>query len=156
MPPASFGGSPRSVSRSDPGSFHITAFALGPRVCKILCVPFKSEVSTSYSPLTLAKVSPASLQSQTFWGLSSQCRTPKAGESQCEAQTPRSLGRTSAIFIILLFVGHLHGSMGLDCTVSLSLLPLLLWFLLYIFSCRRSFLVDSGFSHQSLLYYPCK
>ena len=31
--------------------------------------------------------------------------------------------------------------MGLDCTVSLLFPSILLWFLLYIFSCRRSFLL---------------
>ena len=36
------GGSPRSTSGSDPGSFQITASALVPRVCKIWCAPFKS------------------------------------------------------------------------------------------------------------------
>ena len=36
--------------------------------------------------------------------------------------------------IILLSVGHLPGGVGLDYTTSLLLLPVSLWFLLYIFS----------------------
>ena len=37
--------------------------------CELLCVPFKRGVSISPSPLGLLKLSPAGLQSQTFWGL---------------------------------------------------------------------------------------
>ena len=51
LPPASLGDSPRSAARSDPGYFQITAFALGPRACEILCVPYKSAISISQSPL---------------------------------------------------------------------------------------------------------
>ena len=47
----------------------MTASALGPGVCEILCVPFKGEVSVSNSPVGLPTVSPAGLQSQMFWGL---------------------------------------------------------------------------------------
>ena len=64
LSPASPGGSPRSEDGSDTGSFQITASALGPRECEILCAPFKSGVSISHSPLGLQKVSPAGLQSQ--------------------------------------------------------------------------------------------
>ena len=55
LPPVSPGDSPRSACRSDPSSCQITAFALGPGVCDILCVPFKSEVSVSPSLLGLLK-----------------------------------------------------------------------------------------------------
>ena len=78
-PSASPGSSPRSAGGSDPGSFQITASALGPGVCEIFCVPFNDGVSISYSPLTLPEVSPSCLQSQTFWGLSSWCRTTRIG-----------------------------------------------------------------------------
>ena len=56
--------SPRSAGGSDPGSSQIIVSALGCRVCEILCMPFKSEVSISLSPLGLPKVSPTGLQSQ--------------------------------------------------------------------------------------------
>ena len=49
--------------------------------------------------------------------------------------------------IILQFVGHPTGVMGLDYIVSPPVLPTPLWFLLYVFSCRRSFLVGSGLFH---------
>ena len=50
LPPSFLGGSPRSAGGSDPGSFHITASALGPRACEILSAPFKCGVSISHSP----------------------------------------------------------------------------------------------------------
>ena len=58
--PASPGGSPRSAGGSD----------LLLRVLehvRFLCVPFKSGVSISLSPLGLPKVSPAGLQGQILW-----------------------------------------------------------------------------------------
>ena len=53
--------------------------------------------------------------------------------------------------IIFLLVGHQPGSVGLDYTVSLPLLPIWLWFLLYTFSCRRSFFA----SLQVILINSC-
>ena len=117
LPPASLEGSPISAGGSDPGTFQITASALGPRACEFLCVPFKSGTSISYSLLAL-KLSPTDLQSQTFWGSFSQCRTLRLG-NLLGAQTPCSLERTSVIVIILvdrpprvfiLTVPHLHHS----------------------------------------------
>ena len=57
------------------------------------------------------------------------------------AQTPCSLGKTSAIVIILPFVSCLPRGIGLDYSRTPSLLPILLCFLLYIFSCRSSSLI---------------
>ena len=56
--PASPQDSPRPAGRSSPGSYQITAFALGPSACEILCVPLQSEVSISSRPLELPKLSP--------------------------------------------------------------------------------------------------
>ena len=64
---------------------------------------------------------------------------PLGWGAQCGDQTLHSFGKTSAIVIILLFI-------GLDYTMTPPLLPL--WFLIYTFSCRRSFLVDFSISHQ--------
>ena len=49
--------------------------------------------------------------------------------------------------IILQFVGHPPRVMGLDYIASLPLLPVSLWFVLYVFSYRRSFLVGSVLFH---------
>ena len=55
-------------------------------------------------------------------------RLPSAGPvgwgAQCVARTPCFLGQTSAIVIILTFVGCIRGDVGLDYTVSLPLLPI--------------------------------
>ena len=60
------GDSPRSASGSDPGSFQITASALGPQVLRFCCTCFKNGVSVSYSPLALLKISPAGFQRPVF------------------------------------------------------------------------------------------
>ena len=67
--PASPGHSPGPAGGSGPGSHDITALALGPGACEILCVPFKSEVSLSPSPVGFLQLSPAGLQFQMLWGL---------------------------------------------------------------------------------------
>ena len=79
LPPASLGGSPGLAGGSDPGSFQISASALGLRVCEILCAPFKSGVPIPHSPLGLLNVSPAGLQGQMFWGLIFPLQDPRAG-----------------------------------------------------------------------------
>jgi len=56
-----------------PGSYKITAFALGLGMHEILYVPFKSKLSISPSPVELSKLSLAGLQSQMLWGLVFQC-----------------------------------------------------------------------------------
>lgn len=95
-----------------------------------------------------------------FWGL--LLPVPHVGwGAQDWAQTPQSLGTTSATVIILLWVGHPPGGIGLNYTMTPSLLPILSWVLLYIFSCRRSFsFVLSLFSlivalsKAVVLFYP--
>ena len=144
--PVSPRDSPRSTGRSDPGSFQIIASVLCPWACEILCAPFKSGVSISHSPLGLPKVSPAGLQSQTFWGLIFLVQVPQAGDHdvgfRCLAPwgEPLQLQLFSRLWVT-------HWGMGLDYIVTPPLLPILLWFLLYIFGCRRSFLVGSSLFH---------
>lgn len=72
-------------------------------MCEIVYTPFKSGVSISHSPLTFPNISPVGLQSQMFWGLILPVKDPWAGILMW-AQTPCSLGRTSAIVITLPFV----------------------------------------------------
>ena len=68
-PPTSPKDSPRPAGRSGPGTYQITAFALGRRACEILCAPFKSEVLISPNLVGLLQSSPAGLQGQMLWGL---------------------------------------------------------------------------------------
>ena len=104
LPLASTGGSPISASGSDPGSFQLTAPALGLRAREILCVPLKSRVSVSYGPLALPKVSPTVPQRQALWGLAFLAQDPQLGSSS---------RRTSATVILLLSVAALPGLRGL-------------------------------------------
>lgn len=79
LPLASLGGSPRSVSGSDPGFFQINASALELRMCEILCAPLKSEfcfLKPSGSPVRKPHWPfPASCSG----GFSSWCRTSGLG-----------------------------------------------------------------------------
>ena len=67
-------------SGSDPDFFQITSSALGPGVCEILCVSFKSQVCISQSSLALLKISPTGLKRQTFWVFISSAQDSMAGE----------------------------------------------------------------------------
>lgn len=53
---------------------------------------------------------------QTSLGLISPVQDPQAGEPDVGCGPLYSLGRTSAIVIILLFVGYLAQGVGLDYT----------------------------------------
>ena len=66
---------------------------------------------------------------------------PLGWGARYEAQIPHSLGRISSVVIIIPFVSCPHEGMGLDYIMTLLILPVSLWFLLYIFSCRRYFLI---------------
>ena len=145
LPPASLGDSPKSAGRSDPSSFQIAASTLGPVVCEILCVPFKSGFSFP-QPSVFPKSKPCLPSKLNILGAHLPDIRPRA---QSGALILHSLGRTSAIVIILPSMGHPPGyMMSLDYTTPLPHLPISLWFFLYIFSCIRSFLLDSGLSHQ--------
>ena len=75
--------------------------------------------------------------SQIFWGLFFPVQNYWAGEIRWKLH---SLGRTSAIVMILPFVGHLPRGLGLDCTsfsvppTCLILVPSLFFLLWKIFS----------------------
>ena len=78
LPPISLGSSPILAGRSDPGSFQITSSSLSPGACEILCMPLKTGVLISHSPLALWEVIPTGLQSQLFWGLIFPVQAPWA------------------------------------------------------------------------------
>ena len=75
-------------------------------------------------------------------GLSSRCRAPRLGRLMWDSVISLLLENLCNV-IILHFLGHPHGGMELDYSVSPPLLPVSFWFLLYAFTCR-SFLVSSG------------
>ena len=122
MPPASPGSSSRSVSGSDPGFLQITASMLGLRACQILQKPLKGGVC-----FLLPSGSP---EHKPHWPSKSDvlgARLHDAGPPgwgvQYGAWTAHSSGKTSAIVIILPFMGCLPRDEGLDYTASPSLLP---------------------------------
>ena len=71
-------------------------------MCEILCAPFESGVSISYSSLALlkVKVSPTGLPSPVFWECFILVLVPKLGGSVLVHRL-HSLGRASAVIIIL-------------------------------------------------------
>ena len=101
---------------------------------------FKNGVSISHSFLTLLYVSLAGFQSQILLGFFfffSQCRTPRLGKLMWGSDLC-SLGRASAVVIILLFVSCPPMGMGTDCIMTLCLLPIVIF---HILSSRWSFLL---------------
>ena len=146
LPPPSLGGSPRSAAASDPGCFQIIASALGPGACEILYAPLRVE-STSHGPLTLPKLSPASSQGQWLWGLIFLVQTPGL-RSLMQGSELSLLWENLYTVVIHHFVGCPPGFW--DFIKDLPFLPVSVWFLLYVFNCRRSLLVGSGLFHRWL------
>ena len=91
-PLASLGDSPRPAGRSDPCSYQIVAFALGPGACEILCAPCKSEVSIFLSPLELPKLSPTGLPSHMLWEFVFPEKDPWAGDPNVGLRTLMPVG----------------------------------------------------------------
>ena len=141
LPPASLvGGVLQNHNGSDIGPLLITASALVPRECEILCVSFESGVFIFLRLTTLPKVNSTGLQSQKFWRFIFPPQDPQVGGAQCWDWIPHSLEKTSTVVIILPFVEHQPEDMQLNYTMSLPLLPIL-WVPCYIFIYRRSFLL---------------
>ena len=101
-PPASLGDSPKSAGKSDPGFFKITVSVLGLRV---------------YAFFGFLRVEPfGTLIGKLFWHSKPSVpefnitgAAPSGRGAWCGALTPQSLGKTSAIVIILWFVGQPPG-----------------------------------------------
>ena len=105
---------------------------------RFLHASFKNRVSVSYSHPALLFWNHLTFKGRHSDGSSPQSRTSRLGSLMWHSD-PWLLWRTSALVITLLFVGCLPESIGLGYTTSSPFLPVLLWFLLYIFSCEKSF-----------------
>lgn len=134
LPPAFLGDCLRSTGWSDPGSYQMTASAWGPGMCEILCAAFNIEVSIP----------------PPFSG------TPRSKCSQISE--PNDLGDFSLLSENLcncdysLICGSPTLGYGTWLYHDLPLLLVLLWFPLYVFSCKRSFRVGSSLFHWWLFY----
>ena len=140
MPLVSWGGSLRSSSESDPGSFQITAFVLGLRMCEILYISIKSRYSLSCSTLALLNTSPDAFQSQTFWGVFFLVQDPLAWKPTVGPQILTS-GENFHNFNFSLPCGSVLQRFRSGLYQELALIPISLLFLRYIFSCGKSFLL---------------
>ena len=115
---------------------------LGLGLCEVLRMPCKNTISISQSPLapcTEARLAFKARHLGQGEGLVFQVQSLSWGAGYGPRMTC-PLGRRYAIEIIL-FVGYLSRGMGLDYTMFLPLLPIALWFLLYIFTYRKFFLL---------------
>lgn len=84
---------PKSADMFGPEFYQITAFTLGPGACEVfVCMPLKSKVSISPSPVELLKLSPTGPQGQKLWGLILLLPYPWAGESDVGLRTLIPMG----------------------------------------------------------------
>ena len=107
-----------------------------PEYVRFFMHPFRADLYFP-QPSCSPKSKPTSLQRQTFWELIFQVQNPQAGEPDVGLR----LIASSFAVVIILVCGLPTQWYGLDYTASLLLLPVSLGLLLYIFSCRRSFLL---------------
>ena len=91
-PVASPGDPPRPAGRADPGSYQISAFALGLHACEISCASFKRDVFVSPSPVGLLKVSSAAFASHLSEWPSSKTTQIRNGEDVEKQETLYTVG----------------------------------------------------------------
>lgn len=108
-----------------PPASQTSTSASGLRACEIFPKPFKSRILVSYSLLA-----PLFFKARCFGSLSSWCRAPRL-ENPRWSSDPLLLSN-SEVVIFLLLGGLPTWGVGPDYTLSLPLLPISLWFLLYI------------------------
>ena len=114
-------------------------------VCVKICV-YPLRVGLYFLQPSGTPESPTSLQSQMFQGFIFLAQDPGLG-SPMWGSDPCPLGRTSGVVIIFSSVVCLQDRVGFYHIMTLPLLAIFLWLHLYIFSCRRSFLVLSELFH---------
>ena len=131
----------RWAGRSCPGSYKVTAFALGLGEHETLCVPSKNGVSLSQSLVELLQSSPAALQSQMLWGPPPITRTStwagRLGVVCAEAENSHYCERVS---VNCSLVCGSPTQVGFDYIASV-LSYCLVGFLHYAFGCRISSLL---------------
>lgn len=121
--------SPGSPGRSDPGSYPLTASALGSVVQENLCAPFKNEVSIPPALSFFQKQDPPGFEAKCSGSFASWSRTLRLG-SLTWGSNHSLLWENLCNVIILQFVDRPLRDMGLECITSLPLLPVSLRFVL--------------------------
>ena len=92
-PPASAGDPPTLAGRSGSVSYGVTAPSpLGPGVHTTLCVPSKSGVSVSPSPVEVLQSNPASLRSLILWEFLLPLLDPQVGKPDVGLRTFTPVG----------------------------------------------------------------
>ena len=139
--PAFLGGSLRSVSWSDSGSFEMTASVLGLRTCDILHMSCKNRVSVSIT-LWLSHIQTLlAFKARCSGVMSSQCRTLGLGILMWDLN-PLFLGENLHNCDYSPLCGSPTWGLWILSILCLSLLPVSLQFLLYILVLGKYFLLD--------------
>ena len=123
--PASLEGSPKLVNMSDPRFFQIIASMLGFEVCGIFFMPLKKK--WNLFPRALCLSFTTAFTACCSGSSNSWYKTSGLGSTTWDFG-PLLLGGTSAVVIVLRFVGCLSVSVGLDYSASLPFLPISLCF----------------------------
>ena len=92
------------------------------RMCEILCMPFQSRVSISYSPLALPNRSPTGLQRHMFQVLIFLVQNPQDGESNVELRPLAPWGGWLQLWLLSFCESPTQGCES--CLVSLLFLPI--------------------------------
>ena len=130
-------------SRSLPScaKYEVAAFALGPSAHQILRAPCKSDVPVSPSPVEMLQLS---LQSQMLWELLFPKTDPQAGEPDMGLRTLTPVGEPLQYNYSPVWGSPTPSQVyGIWLYCECAPLTVSLWFLLYVFGYRISFLVGS-------------
>ena len=102
----------------------------------------------------LLQLSLNGLQSQMLWGLIFPVLDPRAGEPDVALNTLTPVGETLQYNYSPVCWSPSWG-MKFGYIANPCLRPISLWFLLYVFKCRRSYLVGSSHFHRWLSAGSC-
>ena len=124
-----------------PGSSQTVASVLGGKACEVLGMPFESRESVSFSSLVFPNTRLSGFQSQVFWGFVFLVQDPQPRELSVGLRPVSPWGGTLKILILFSFVVWQLEEVDSDYMASLPLISISLFSLLYVFSCRRFFML---------------
>ena len=94
LPPTPLEDSPTPADRSDPSSYQITAFSLGPEICELLCMPLRVMFLFPLVLWGFLNYALLAFNTKCSGGSCSWCWTPRLG-SLMQALNSHSCGRPS-------------------------------------------------------------